>query len=796
MCNERCCLPSESARAPGPSAPDVPRDGSIRAIADLVRRIVHARRGLSRTEVVNWVSQFVDDTDFLDVTARIDRVIDAMCELKDIGYGTMRGEPVLVALPERRVALPDGTVVALGDHGLSVGTRSERLFPEVTGGATNSLVEVLASFDEPVSLTGHRALVPIGGWTGDNPMPAALRRALSLSGAFDPVGQKWSISEENASFLNEWFGLTPLTTSSVVGAPDQTQLRVAQAPARLRMVVEAGPGSGKTHVACERVISLVEGEGLAASRILLLSFTRIAVAELRDRIGRRLKELQSAAALQVRTFDSFAARLLASAGAGSSGGHDASIRSATRLMRSDNPLVADAIGQLEHVIIDEAQDLVGDRKEMSEALFALLDPACGITVFGDFAQSIYGYQRRGTSASTLLREVATRADFTCDHLGRDHRTRTEALKEMFYSVRETLRGDPVGSREGYFRVREQIRSAAVENDITRFAVHPSTTGGLILTRSRRGLFTAAEHMRAAGRSFRLRLPDRPPRIEPWIGALLGGLPAATRMSQSDFRSIHETLSPAPLRTVEECWEILLDLDAAGRDHISVGNIAEGLEDPPLELLSDHEGSSGPLLSTIHAIKGREAERVMLLLMRAPYGDRVDWAEEARTLYVGATRASTELRTGWISPRKFYTIGNPERYWAAHPDHRLIEIGLEGDLVDWAEFVRSGHVVDEADAISSIWRASNDEPRVAAYPDAGGRLVLKIGDHDGTAIGCLSDDLVELIQALRKVDPESALPEVAGISVVGATTVVVPGRSGEAPSLALMPLLGGFGSIPR
>lgn len=788
---------SELVSAIGNSTQDLPTDGNMKAITELVRRIVRARRGLSRGEVVSWVSQFVDHIEREAAAAQVDDVIDMLCELKDIGHGTMHGERVLVAVPERRIALPDGTVVALGDHGISVGPSSGRLFPEVAGGATESLVEFLASLDEPPSLSGRRPLEPIGQWTEDMPMPAPLRWALALSGAFDPVEQKWSISAENTSFLNEWFGLAPLDPSCLIAAPDETQLRVVKAPAGLRMLVEAGPGSGKTHVACERVLSLVEGEGLAPSRILLLSFTRIAVAELRDRICRRLGALPNAASLQVRTFDSFAARLLANAGLSSSGGHDAGIRAATRLMRSDNPVVADALGQLEHVIIDEAQDLVGERKEMCEALLAVLDPACGVTIFGDFAQSIYGYQRRGTSGSTLLAEVAKRADFTRDQLGHDHRTRTGALKEMFSSVREILRGDPVGSREGYFHVREQIRSAAVENDITGFASHPSTAGGLILTRSRRGLFTAAEHMRAAGRSFRLRLPDRPPRIEAWIGALLGGLPATTRMSQNDFRSLHEALSPAPWRSVEECWEILLDLNASGRDIISVGNIAEGLEDPPIELLSDHEGSSGPLLSTIHAIKGREAERVLLLLMRAPNGDRVDWAEEARTLYVGATRASTELRTGWISPRKFYKIGEPERYWAAHPDHRLIEIGLEGDIVDWSEFVRSGHVVDEAEAISSIWRASNDEPKVAAYPASDERLVLRIGDHDGAAIGCLSHDLIDLIQVLRKVQPHSALPEVvAGISVVGATTVVVPGRSGEAPSLALMPLLGGFGRIPR
>lgn len=791
-------MSSESALYPGPSIRDLSGGRSARAIADLVRRFVHARRGVSRAAVVEWVSQFVDETDSAEALARISYVIDLLCELKDIGYGTVRGEPVLVALPERHVALPDRRVIALGDHGHHGATDSGFLFPEVAGRATESLIEILGTSEEPVSLCGHRSLEANGHWIGDDPMPAALRKALTLGGAFDPFEQTWSITEETASFLNEWFNLTPPESSSAqVESPDESQLRVAQAPAGTRILVEAGPGSGKTHVACERVILLVQDEGIAPSRILLLSFTRIAVAELRDRIGRRLNEIPNVAALQIRTFDSFAAHLLAAAGMSSSGGHDASIRAATRLLRSDNPLVADAIGQLEHVIIDEVQDLVGDRKEMCEALLALLDPACGVTVFGDFAQAIYGYQHKGNAGSTLLTEVAKRPDFTCDQLERDHRTRTAALRNMFRTVRQTLRSDPAGSRDSYFRVREEIRAAAVENDIADFAVHPSTTAGLIVTRSRRGLFTAAEDMRAAGRRFRLRLPDRPPRIEAWIGALLGGLPASTRMSRTDFLSIHEELRPAPWRSFEECWEILLDLDASGRDVVSVGNIAEGLADPPPELISDHEGSSGPLLSTIHAIKGREAERVLMLLMRAPYGDKVDWAEEARILYVGATRASTELRTGWISPNKFYTTGESERFWAARPDHRLIEIGLEGDLLDWDEFVRSGHVASEADTISNIWRASHDEPRVTAYPASDGRLILRSGVSDGPAIGCLSGGFVELMQSLRKVEPGAALPEVvSGISVVGATTTVVLGRPGDAPSLALMPLLGGFASIPR
>jgi hypothetical protein len=261
--------------------------------------------------------------------------------------------------------------------------------------------------------------------------------------------------------------------------------------------------------------------------------------------------------------------------------------------------------------------------------------------------------------------------------------------------------------------------------------------------------------------------------------------------------MHEMLFPAAVRDVDESWEILLDLDGSGRDSIVVGRVADGLTEPPLELLSDHEGNAGPLLSTIHAIKGREDQRVMLLLTRAPHGETVDWGEEARALYVGATRASTELRTGWISPMKFYTTGKPERHWAARADHRLIEVGLEFDLADWREFLHSGHVINEAETIARIWKASIEVPKVVAISDSEGRLILRFEGEEGFAIGVLSPDFAEMVQSIRQVAPDAPPPElISGISVVGATTVVVPGNADALPGLALAPLLGGFARIPR
>jgi len=771
---------------------------SRRAIADLVRSIVRARRGISRIVVVEWILHFIEGGEHPESAALVESVIDALCEMNDIGFGAIRGEPVLVALPERRVELPDGRIIALGDHGIGTVVGSDLLFPSVESGATETLIGLLSSFGDPSEMKGAGCLSANGRWTSTRAIPAALRRALMLCGGFDPVAQEWFIGEVNAAFLNDWFNLAePAVAADADESADTSQQRVARAPAAARMVVEAGPGSGKTHVACERVIALVQDEGLAPSRILLLSFTRIAVAELRARIAARLPEVPHVAALQIRTFDSFAARLLSVSGNGAPGGFDVNIQAATRRLRSGDPLVADVIGRLEHVIIDEAQDLVDDRKALCEALVDRLQGDCGVTVLGDFAQAIYGYQRRHKTGVTFLTDIAARVGFSSDRLDQDHRTKTEALRVMFCSVRETLREDSDGSRETYFSVRGQIQAAALEKDIAKFATHPATTQGLILARSRNGMLTAAEALRAEGRRFRQRLPNRPLRIEPWIGATIGGLAASDRISRDAFGELHDALFPAAAREAKDCWEVLLDLDGSGRDTIVVGNVADAMEDPPLELLSEHEGSAGPLLSTIHAIKGHEDQRVMLLFTKAPQGDTVDWGEEARTLYVGATRASTELRTGWISPAKFYPKGKPERYWAARADCRLIEIGIEGDLIDWRDFLQMGLVANPRDIIAAIWRASVTEAPVEAVLDAGGSLVLRGIEEGALAMGCLSSGFKEILQSVRQTAPDAGLPEVmSGFSIVGATTVVVPGNSGDAPSLALMPLLGGFARVPR
>lgn len=770
----------------------------LRRMADLVRSFVHARKSASVAEISEWARQFLEREPNTGLNARLDATINLLCTTGDVGFGSIRNERVLLALAERIVQLPDGRSIALGDHGMPTEANQDALFPDATQPPTHSLLEYLQEIDDTPPPRIGRPLSPEGKWSEPTAIPRELSRALALCGKFDPITLEWSMSKANADFLSEWFGALqdPESRADPAGI-DEEQEEAIGAPASRRLTIEAGPGSGKTFVACTRVASLVERDEAIPSRILVLSFTRVAVAELRDRISASTRGLGRTAPVHIRTFDAFASRLLAIGGVPTKGGHDASIRAATRILQSRDPLVLDVVERFEHVVIDEAQDLVGDRRSFCEALVDALHPSCGVTVLGDPAQAIYGYQVNDSDAASFIEVIRERPDFAIMRFDRDHRTRSAALREMFAGCRERLLVPEPDAKARYFDIRERIQAAAVESGITSFSGHASTTRGLILTRTRRSLITVAETLRSQGRAFRMRVPDRPLHVEAWIGATLGGLPGNERISRDGFLALFEDLTPSCGRDANECWQILQDLDGSIGENVVVSNIAEALEDPPLGIVREHEGSAGPLLSTIHAIKGRESDRVLLLLTRAPSAEDVDWDEEARTLYVGATRASAELRTAWISPSRYYRTGQPERYWAPRADYRMLEIGLDGDLLTWNELSKKGLLDNPRATIAGIWSAAAASAPIRAVRDRDGNYLLFANDEEPPALGCLSEAFMEAMDTIIQATEDDAGPEaVDGIMVSGATTVVSSGLTGNSPPIGLMPLLSGFCRIDR
>src|SRR5213078_1618096 len=73
-------------------------------------------------------------------------------------------------------------------------------------------------------------------------------------------------------------------------------------------LVLAGPGSGKTRVIVERAVRLIDEELARPDELLVLTFSRKAAADLRERIAARLQ--RSYASFPVTTFHAFCLAIL------------------------------------------------------------------------------------------------------------------------------------------------------------------------------------------------------------------------------------------------------------------------------------------------------------------------------------------------------------------------------------------------------------------------------------------------------------------------------------------------------
>jgi superfamily I DNA/RNA helicase len=71
-------------------------------------------------------------------------------------------------------------------------------------------------------------------------------------------------------------------------------------------LVLAGPASGKTRVIVERIVRLIDDDLARPEQLLVLTFSRKAAADLRERIAARLQ--RSYASFPVTTFHASASR--------------------------------------------------------------------------------------------------------------------------------------------------------------------------------------------------------------------------------------------------------------------------------------------------------------------------------------------------------------------------------------------------------------------------------------------------------------------------------------------------------
>lgn len=436
------------------------------------------------------------------------------------------------------------------------------------------------------------------------------------------------------------------------------QLEIIEAPPGQRLLIDAGPGTGKTATACARIAWLIANGGVDANEIWLVSFTRTAVHELRNRIAGFVGDSGAVAALKIATIDAHAWAIHSGfdAKASLSGSFDDNIQRVIELVRSHEGVFS-YLGSVKHLVVDEAQDVVGSRCELLLEVIHALPRSAGVSVFSDEAQSIYGFAEEGSSGvieGTLperIREFLGDQFETLD-LTEVHRTRDPTLLTVFRGGRSLIRDKGIAGEARLNAVRELVGHAnhgsigAYWDDIKD--APPSGAETLLLFRRRGEALSASSSMGV--QSHRLRMSGLPTCIHGWISVLLWDW-TKPDLDESEFQRLwQQRIGSHSNAYAVTAWAVLVKSFGRSADRISVARLVTKLASgsPTYELSLPEFGADGPIFSTIHGSKGREAAQVRLYLPGITSQEGVEeshFDEEARIVFVGATRAKKELRVG-------------------------------------------------------------------------------------------------------------------------------------------------------
>ena len=161
--------------------------------------------------------------------------------------------------------------------------------------------------------------------------------------------------------------------------------------------VEAGPGSGKTHLLTLKCAKLIYHQHVNPQSILVLAYNRAVVVELKSRLAKLFSSLglsRSASQLHIYTFHSLAKRIC---GVAALEGHEMNEWEGILLdtIKNRPNEVRASMPELQYVFIDEFQDITQVRLDAMFGLMAIFNPLTFFTI-GDKDQSIYGFEKKGS----------------------------------------------------------------------------------------------------------------------------------------------------------------------------------------------------------------------------------------------------------------------------------------------------------------------------------------------------------------------------------------------------------------
>ncbi|MDY6372114.1 MAG: RecQ family ATP-dependent DNA helicase [Bacteroidales bacterium] len=265
--------------------------------------------------------------------------------------------------------------------------------------------------------------------------------------------------------------ITPAKYNKIFGSLSGRQMEIINDKESRRIVVAAGPGSGKTRVLVHKLASLLLLEDVKHEQLLMLSFSRAAATEFKL----RLMDLVGNAAhfIDIKTFHSYAFDLLGKQGSLEEAGNVVG-RAADMI---ENNEVEETKLAKSVLVIDEAQDMGADDYRLVAALMHRNEDMRVIAV-GDDDQNIYAFRGSDSKHMKSLAEGqgATFYEMTTNY--RSDRAIVDYANRFVLRIPNRMKHTPI-------EAASPEEGLVVATDNSQFAVTDSQLKGssAILTRT-------------------------------------------------------------------------------------------------------------------------------------------------------------------------------------------------------------------------------------------------------------------------------------------------------------------------
>lgn len=462
------------------------------------------------------------------------------------------------------------------------------------------------------------------------------------------------------------------------------QLEIVNLPLTAKVLVTAGPGTGKTHTLISRIAHLIKNDDIAPGQeLLILSFSRAAVREIRNRCTEVGGDL---AYVNVITFDSYATRLLSMIepdGDWTSHGYDGRIEHAVKAIEAN--LAEDYLCDIKHVFVDEIQDLVGIRAEFVKKILGKTNAGFGL--FGDPAQGIYNFQLedpedREIGSAALYKWVRDNFDsrLTEKQLTENHRAASKAAQTALWAGAELNQNFP-SFKLIYDCLTSDLRGLQLFGTQDDFADKLKRARGrtAILCRNNGQALMLSRKLHEAEIEHSLGRGAEDRSVPSWITRVLAQSANAV-LSKNSFADycLYEGIDESE---IEEKWRLLKKTEGEGGKSLNLFKLNSNCRQSNMPDWMNEYKLSQITISSIHRVKGLEFDTVIVAACDRSEDEEEYIGEECRTLYVALTRPKRNLSRLKIPLFKGLMLDKKYNRWCRRWDWKTPDMEVKFSDID-------------------------------------------------------------------------------------------------------------------